>query len=237
MWGGRVFDPLMEFIGRHEQDTDILCFQEVYNNASESLREVPEEHLNIFSEIESLLPNHQGYFFAQVEGTGVATFIRKSIEVGKVSTSTILTAEELAHFKMPTGDDYYPRPLLRVDLRATQVAVCNVHGVPGSEKRDTPERELQTSRILEILNVDNVSKVLVGDFNLSPDTNAIETLESIMQNPLKKSGFNTTRSNLYNKKETLPFADYAFVSPSLAIKHFEVLQDEVSDHLPLMLEF
>jgi len=33
------------------------------------------------------------------------------------------------------------------------------------------------------------------------------------------------------------FADYVFVSPEVTVKDFMVLQDQVSDHLPLWVEF
>jgi len=35
----------------------------------------------------------------------------------------------------------------------------------------------------------------------------------------------------------LPFADYAFASKNIKINQFQVLPDEVSDHLALLLDF
>ena len=32
IWGGKVFEPLMEFFRKHAEDTDIFCLQEVFNN-------------------------------------------------------------------------------------------------------------------------------------------------------------------------------------------------------------
>jgi hypothetical protein len=48
----------------------------------------------------------------------------------------------------------------------------------------------------------------------------------------------TTRNNLawslYPDKQY--FADYVFASPEIKVKSFEVPNNEVSDHLPLILE-
>ncbi len=32
IWGGKVFEPLMNFFKEHAEDTDIFCLQEVFNN-------------------------------------------------------------------------------------------------------------------------------------------------------------------------------------------------------------
>ncbi len=36
--GGRVFEPLMNFIKTHSSDTDIFCFQEVFNGKDAKLK-------------------------------------------------------------------------------------------------------------------------------------------------------------------------------------------------------
>ena len=56
-----------------------------------------------------------------------------------------------------------------------------------------------------------------------------------MKNLIKEYKVTTTRSHFYTKEHK--FADYILVSPEIEVKKFEVIQDVVSDHLPLMLEF
>ncbi|MBP8994985.1 MAG: hypothetical protein KBG30_14410 [Bacteroidales bacterium] len=81
----------------------------------------------------------------------------------------------------------------------------------------------------------NGAKILCGDFNVAPDTKSMEILETSMNNLVKEYKVTTTRSHLYTKEHK--FADYILVSPEIKVKKFEVIQDVVSDHLPLMLEF
>src|SRR5579872_1700763 len=82
IWGGHVRNPLLDFI-KHNQDIDIFCFQEVYHNAKEKIsNEDRLLSLNIFSELQALLPDHVGYFRPAVENIyGVASFIKKEIPV------------------------------------------------------------------------------------------------------------------------------------------------------------
>lgn len=54
-------------------------------------------------------------------------------------------------------------------------------------------------------------------------------------NLIKKYDVKSTRSSLYTKENK--YADFVFTSPEIKINDFKVLQDEISDHLPLLLDF
>ena len=58
-----------------------------------------------------------------------------------------------------------------------------------------------------------------------------------MKNLIKENGIKFTRNSRYKDYKMLPFADYIFISKDIEVTNFEVLQDEVSDHLALLLEF
>ena len=78
-------------------------------------------------------------------------------------------------------------------------------------------------------------KILVGDFNLLPDTKSLKILEKGMRNLIKEFKIKDTRGELYEKE--LRFADYALVSSDVMVLDFKVLNEKISDHLPLYLEF
>ncbi len=227
-WGGRVHEPFVQFLKNHSASIDIFCFQEV-NDDPQGVVSIEEgERRELFKEISEALPSHMGYFAPQVVGTGLAMFVKKELKVAKTDFKIVLAPEEI-------GEGAYPRTLQWVVFESG-LSIYNLHGVPGRDKRDTPGRDLQTSRVLETLAKDPNEKVLVGDFNISPDTESIRRFERTMHNLVIERGYKTTRSNLYQQKNILPFADYAFVSQGVVVKDFKVLQDEVSDHLPLYLE-
>jgi endonuclease/exonuclease/phosphatase family metal-dependent hydrolase len=83
--------------------------------------------------------------------------------------------------------------------------------------------------------------IVCGDFNLRPDTESLKQIETSVpgiKNWISLTGAVSTRSQYYPKPEK--FADYIFTSPGIEVCRFEVLsgeQDQISDHLPLLLEF
>ena len=67
IWGGRMQDNLLEFITSN-QDTDIFCFQEVYRKAQNVHTQAEiSPVLDIYSEIQTKLTNHIGYFRPHVD--------------------------------------------------------------------------------------------------------------------------------------------------------------------------
>lgn len=224
-WEGKILEPLKSFIQKYSKEVDVFCFQEV----------LKEDENNLFDLIQKILPDFDGYFNEQVHGVGLATFVKKTIEVKKVDTFCILSSEET---KKQNGVLYhYPRIVQIISLKNIDVNIFNFHGIPGAMKEDTIVRKLQSERLQRILDNYTGNKILVGDFNLSPNTNAIGVLENMLNNLMKNSDAKTTRTKLYEKRDILPFADYIFVSPNLKINSFNVLPDEVSDHLPLIVDF
>ncbi len=232
-WGGRVKEPFIDFVKKYN-NTDIFCFQEIYDNAEEIMkRHYPEDSFNIFSELKELLPNHNGFFRPVLQGVyGLAIFIKKEIlllEEGEIfihrSDSKLVT------------DGHHSRNLqwVKFSFKNELFTVMNVHGLwNGKGKTDTPERIAQSNLIKEFVNKAEGKKILVGDFNLNPDTESVRILAKDMKNLIEEYSIVSTRTSLY--KRPGKFADYIFVSPDVDVNNFTVLPDEVSDHAALSLE-
>jgi exonuclease III len=61
IWGAQVREPFLEFVEKYKE-VDILCLQEVYHKAEGELSErFANVSRNIFAELQTLLPNHQGF--------------------------------------------------------------------------------------------------------------------------------------------------------------------------------
>ncbi len=237
VWCGVKYEELKRFLKYQSRDTDIFCFQEVRNGKYLNQDEKINEKDELFQEIKILLPDFTGYFVEMVPGVGIATFIRNGVELVQVKSAQILTAKDLEHLPEINGVKFYPRMLQSLYLKDKNLIIHNFHGIPKGNKKDTPERDLQTQRLLEIIDSNDAPQILVGDFNLSIDTEAITRLESRMQNLIKRSEFKTTRNSNYKYFRITPFADYIFVSRDIKVNKFIVLPDEVSDHLALLLNF
>lgn len=234
IWGGHVREPLHHFISTH-QDVDIFCFQEVYHNAKEMISiEDRKVSLNIFAELESLLPNHKGYFRPVVDNIyGISIFINKEFDV-------LDEGDYLIHHNpdYPGRGPAHSRILqwLRFIAEGTEYAILNVHGLwNGKGKTDTAERIAQSKKIIEFMNKISSHKILCGDFNLKPDTESLKILEKNMRNLIDTYKVKSTRTSYYPKAER--YADYILTSKEITINKFEVLADEVSDHAALYLDF
>jgi endonuclease/exonuclease/phosphatase family metal-dependent hydrolase len=234
IWGGHVLNPLLEFIKSHHE-TDILCFQEVYHRAQKKISDEDRAVcLNIFSELQALLPRHKGFFRPVVNNIyGIGMFIKKDIPV--FEEGEIKIHDNPAYRGIgPTHSRNLQWVKCQIDNRVH--TIMNVHGLwNGKGKTDAPERIVQSQKIRGFVDAIRTPKILCGDFNLRPDTESIKILQQEMKNLIQDFNISSTRTRLYPKEEK--FADYVFTSPEITVNHFEVLKDEVSDHCPLFLDF
>jgi endonuclease/exonuclease/phosphatase family metal-dependent hydrolase len=236
IWGGHVKAPLLEFVKSHRK-IDIFCLQEVYHNALHKIStEDREVSLNIFSEIHAILTEHNIFFRPVVENIyGIGMLVKKHIDV--LGEGEIIIHENLNYLgRGPT----HSRNLqwLKYKNHNQIHSVLNVHALwNGKGKTDSSERIAQSTKINEFISTLNTPTILCGDFNLRPDTTSIKLIEGKMNmnNLIKKYDIHSTRSQLYQKAEK--FADYIFTSPEIIINSFEVIDTEVSDHLPLLLDY
>jgi endonuclease/exonuclease/phosphatase family metal-dependent hydrolase len=82
-------------------------------------------------------------------------------------------------------------------------------------------------------------KIIGGDFNLLPETKSAQMFEeNDYRSLIKEFRIRTTRNRLAwelypNDKQY--YADYVFVSPGVNVKEFSVPENEISDHLALIL--
>jgi endonuclease/exonuclease/phosphatase family metal-dependent hydrolase len=251
--GGKIFEPLIEFIESHRDSTDILCFQEMSSSPEPGQDEDDTGKQDLFERLENILPDHKGYFAATMEhwhwrprdyqvAMGNAIFVHKNLEViengevfirGQKNALNVTEALQGNWFSMP-------RVLQFVQIKNSDVPlnIFNYHGIwHTSGKGDMPERHEQSDKILKVMEGFEGRKILCGDFNLEMNTESVRKLEENMRNLVKDFKIETTRSDLYPKKDLMPYADYTFVTPDIKVEKFSVPNEPISDHLPMILEF
>lgn len=250
-WGGKIYKPLINFIKENSKDTDIFCFQEIFNTTSKiKVRE--KRRVNLFNDLSKILTNHQGYFSSSIQNYiiysrskvikadfnlsfGLAIFIKKEITVNSHGD----------FFVYGNRDQFDPNDLNTLPKNAQYLTfiksdkkftICNLHGIWLKEgKQDAPERLEQSRKIIKFLDGRNGEKILCGDFNLDIHTKSIKILEENLTNLIKKYKIKTTRNELFPGKEK--FADYTFVSAGMNVFDFQVPSINISDHLPMILKF
>ncbi len=239
-WGGIVHEPLIKFIKQHSTDIDIFCLQEVFPASVAPRLSLGKVRSNLFSDIQNILPDFNGYHAVAQENDvgGLAIFIKKSFTINKIDH--IVVFQQLNITTDENQEDYFSmgRDLQRMEFNhlGKTYTVLNFHGMwVAKGKIDTDKRIEQSEKIRKIFNESNGAKILCGDFNLRPDTKSIDILSKGNKNLVQEYKITSTRSSHYTK--LVKFADYVIVSSEVEVKDFKVLQDEVSDHLPLFLEF
>jgi len=249
-WGGKLLRPLLDYIADGGRNTDVFCFQEVYDSARD--RCLPNgASSQLLRQIAGVLPNYVPVFAPSTERDivlegaslpvryGLATFVRNEYSIRHVSTTIIFDPTRDArreprrdmqrNMVVTVLDD--PRP-----KHTGSIAIANLHGqwVPGW-KYDTASRLAQARRILSAAHTWSAPAVICGDFNLRPDTGSMRLLARHYRNLVVEFGVTTTRSELYNGPEK--YADYILVDKGVGVEAFSVDGSaNVSDHAPFRVE-
>lgn len=241
-WAGREKEPFAAFLKAKARTTDIFCFQEIFNDLDE---EVPTSNYithddgnrHILKEVADILTDFDVYFCPVEQNVyGIAIFLKKGFEV--VASGEIMLYENPSYDPEDEANDHN-RKMQWVHIKRDRkdVLVMNVHGHWDPSGKNDTENRLEQSKIINkfIESTGNTPKIMVGDFNLLPETQSIKMLEENFTNLITKYNIPTTRTKLY--KGTDKHADYAFVSDEILVEGFEALPDVVSDHVPLSISF
>lgn len=220
-WRGECSVALKEYIETQAKDTDIFLFQE----ASDDMERIRSQELRGWQNVMTSKYEHlTGDDLCQ------ATCLREGIKL-------LASGAFFPHDK-DQGLGLWTELL----VAGERYIICNIHGAafPG-DKQDTEARIAQSTEILEFLKDKPGKHIIMGDFNLFPDTHSIKMLEEYgYRNLIREYNIDTTRNEMawksYPDNKQL-WADYTFVSGNVEVTDFQVPKNEVSDHLPMILEF
>ena len=84
----------------------------------------------------------------------------------------------------------------------------------------------------------DIPVIVVGDFNLLPNTESIKILNNELINLIEKYDIKSTRPNFDDGLDSGNIVcDYIFVNDKIKVNDFKVIKTNISDHLPLLLDF
>ena len=149
------------------------------------------------------------------------------------------------HFTYVTDWSNWPeedyRAVQVVDILITEnkkLRLINYRGIWTQHKQGN-DLTLKACKTIERLALEVDYPVIIsGDFNLFPNTPSVKLFENNFINLPNKYNIKTTRpssNELSGKGRNV--VDYIFVSKNIKVYKFEVIKSNVSDHLPLMLDF
>lgn len=258
---GVVFEPLMDFVVRESARTDVFCLQEMLSNAKEDAVNFDGRgRANVLQEIARRLPDFEMTFApmqddfectssypGQVQ-MGVAIFYRRGLNV--VDSGSFFVCNGFNAFD-PTAPNRYEtvgHAAVWIEIDAsTTTTILTLHGnSQPSNKLDSPKRLEQSQKVLDFLRGRSGEKIVLGDFNLFPETESVRMFERAgYRNLVVENKVTTTRGShmrtLFPEYANGPhgfqeFADYTFVSAGISVRSFDVPDLPISDHLPMILE-
>jgi len=234
--GGIDTKGILNFLSKNKE-IDIFCFQEVFDHGKCSRCVFDGSNMNLFSDLKNHLKRYDGYFSEhQTDEEGIAIFFRKEFKI--METGNVFVHRYKNSMLHNNGEEFGRNlQYIRFNYLNKNYLVLNFHGLWDRRgKIDTDERILQSKNILNVLKRFPEDRIILGgDFNLVPENKSLKIFEKFgLINLISKFGATSTRSEKYKKE--IKFADYVFVSKDIKIKKFEILNNESSDHLPLLLE-
>lgn len=240
-----------------QQNPDIICLQEVsgnldpnvdpkflskdyIDNATKNLKysffgptwEICDFHQKNFHQQENFDFDFGGFLKA-------GNYIRSKFKI--IKKSNVFIQNKIIRF---TDWSAWPRK----QSKAVQVAdlalpgskslrILNYHGIWTKEKIGNQNTLEACQKICRLAKEVDYPVIITGDFNLFPDTESMKVLQDFIS-LVDKYNIQTTRpktNELNHLKRNV--VDYVFVSRGVKVNSFQVLDTDVSDHLPLILDF
>ena len=218
-WWGTTGDVWWNYLRKEVKGIDVFCFMETNDEFDVKCNKI----LSNFARIST-----SKKVVNEIDHT-ISVYVKKDDEILE---SEIISSE----------DEYTGVALFTKILSKNKtINIASVHGVaqPG-DKLDNPKRLKQSEEIINFMKNIATPKIIGGDFNLDKNTESVRMFEKNgYRNLIEEYKVETTRNHLcwdvWHNHQL--WADFLFISPDIKVKSFKVPQNEVSDHLPQILEF
>jgi endonuclease/exonuclease/phosphatase family metal-dependent hydrolase len=218
---GEIHEPIKSFLTEQASTTGVFCLQEA-----------DTKETNMQGICREVIPLYKGFFGDKALNDGdhfaQATYLHPTLTV--LEHKVLFAAEENTGLAILTV----------IETAVGPVTICNFHGKakPG-DKKDTAERLRQSYGLINALEGTPPRRILGGDFNADIDTESINMFEDAgYRNLIKEYKIRTTRNRIvWDKYPQTPqlHCDYVFVSQGITVTDFKVPENEISDHLPMIL--
>lgn len=237
IWQGRLVKNFVDLV--KEVNPDIITLQEVC-----SCKETEFQTLNFssFEDIKAEFPNYNEVL--------APTYSFKTMDAEIMFGNAILSKLPILESKIvftnlgfkkdfnAKYDDYNIRNFVHatVDINGSKLNVITHHGYHVEGTKEGNEETLRQMIMLrEYIKQLSGSVILTGDFNLSPNCESLEVLNTELKNLCILNNVQTTRNEFARK--TIQVCDYVFTNDLVKVNNFEVEKMVVSDHQALLLDF
>lgn len=243
--GGLLFEQMIEYLQKNRPD--FLLLQEVNNG---SKKEYPLSY-KTFQEIQSKLQYSHAHFapaFIETLADG-----EQVVQGNAIFSDFPLTEQAIVYYDVPFGlreeqnpgaFENTPRSLEHVVAHLPQgnLHLLNTQGIWGVDGFDNPRRLHMAEKITaQLQSIGDEPFVLAGDFNVQPQTKTIAKIEHVATNVFSYelvTTFNTKRKDLQKHPGfASAVVDMMFVSDQVVVHSKRCDVVDISDHLPLSIQF
>lgn len=234
-----------------EQKPNICAFQEVMNGTEESCFEMYQSKNRLVEIAE--YPFHEFAPLFIAKGVSKKGVITRDFG-GKAEQGSLILSQYpiLEHHNQFYYNEYryeydatdfqekdWCRSIqnIRLKIQDKELQIINVHGIWNKDKIGDERTIAQSEFILSQIR-DDIPCIVLGDFNLLPNTQSIQMLDDKMNNLIDTYQIKTTRPTFNDGLDKGNIVcDYIFINDKINVDDFRVLENNTSDHLPLILDF
>lgn len=129
--------------------------------------------------------------------------------------------------------------VIELEVNGKLLQILNVHGIWTRDKMGDQRTIEECQYIIEAaMRKKDIATIIVGDFNLLPGTTSISLLNKQFKNLIEEYQIKSTRPDFEDDKDKgNVVVDYIFVNDKIKVNNFCVVDTNISDHLPLVLDF
>ena len=119
-----------------------------------------------------------------------------------------------------------------------RLQILNLHGIWTADKQGDARTVSECKYIIQAAKRKDIATIIVGDFNLVPDTDSIKLINKQFRNLIDEYKIVSTRPDFDDGRDSGNMVvDYIFVNDKIIVNDFKVINANISDHLPLVLDF
>ncbi len=235
----------------NEKNPDICCFQEVMNGVDDECFDIYHARRKL-DEIKDYPYTEYAPLFIARGVTKNGIFVQSYGGQAQQGMMILSKNKILEHKNQFYYNDYkyeYDATYFRekdwcrslqnaiIEIGEQKLQIINIHGVWNEDKCDD-ERTIHQSEFILSQARDDIPCIILGDFNLLPNTKSMAMFEGRFRNLIKEYGITSTRPTFNDGLDVGDLVcDYILVNDKIEVKYFEVVERELSDHYPLLMEF
>lgn len=233
-----------------QEDPDIVCIQELLAGLDRNVyrecrkKRILDTELDVVYRFKFFSPNYETYPYIfngrKVDNGGLT-------QQGNylLSKCKFISAEQIFYhrnYKQMREDDWYviekewmPCSIQVVDLDTPRgmLRIINNHGLWTDGRMGDERTQHEIEVILKHVKSVDYPVIIAGDFNLLPESESFKILSSGIKELVTSNKTQFTAEMSGNKY----VMDYIFMNGITKVKDFRVLDTDVSDHLPIIVEF